>query len=100
MIEDGGCFELQQIRIIESKKYSEKYLKKKLLDNSKKCFTKQDLRNIRKKIENFYLEKGFSTTRVYFDSKTLAQKILTLVVVEGKIEPLTELRQRYKLSLL
>lgn len=83
------CINLSEIKILGSTKYSEKFFRVNLLDiYQKRCLTKSDLKNIRKLIENFYIKKGYTTTRVYFDPKTLASKILTLVVIEGRIEKL------------
>lgn len=83
----GGCINLKKIKITGSTLYSQEFLRQHLIKSyHNRCFKKSDLKIIRKKVENFYITKGYTTTRVYFKSQSLAQKVLTLVVVEGKIE--------------
>lgn len=87
--DQGGCVNLKKITISGNEIFSEKLLRKKFINQYfDKCLTKADLQNIRKKIENFYIKKGYTTTRVYFNSRTLKDKILSLIIIEGKVENL------------
>lgn len=83
----GGCINLKKINIKGNTVFSSKKLEKKILKKyQNKCLKKSDLISVKQDLENFYIEKGYSNARVYFDKKTLKDEILSLFVLEGIVE--------------
>jgi len=48
--------------------------------------TTTDLKNIKDRITNHYFQKGYISTRVYFDIKEINQGILKIIIEEGRLE--------------
>ncbi|MCX5782115.1 MAG: ShlB/FhaC/HecB family hemolysin secretion/activation protein [Elusimicrobia bacterium] len=73
IVEGVSVFSVRKIRSIVSK-YSNREL------------SKIDIGNIQTKLQNLYMNKGYTAARVYIDINTLPQGILKFVVLEGVIE--------------
>lgn len=81
------CFKINKIEIInKSKKLKtrkiEKIVNKKYLN---KCFSVDNLESLRSEVNRYYIKKGYSTTIVGFDSDSLKNKIIKLIVKESYI---------------
>lgn len=50
------------------------------------CITKSDIAKIQSNIMDYYIGKGYTTARVYFDFATMRDKILTIIIYEGIVE--------------
>lgn len=80
----GGCVNLKKIDFSGNTIFSNKIIRSKLLSEfDNKCLKKADLIRIKQKLENFYIVKGYSNCRVYFDKEKLKEKILFLMILEG-----------------
>ena len=82
----GGCVTINTSSIDKNLLFF-KEITKKILDGYKdQCFKKSDLLLLKQKIENYYISRGYSNTRVYFDTKSLTNSILSIVILEGLVE--------------
>jgi hemolysin activation/secretion protein len=71
--------------------YTTKTLHKKVLSNFiNKCITKDNLQKLQTELTNFYISKGYTMARVYFDMDNIKQEetitIFPLVIDEGRID--------------
>ncbi len=87
--QDKWCFNAQTIEIQGNSIFSEAELRNKFLKNPPECFKQSDLENIKTNIENFYIGKGYSNARVYFDEDAAKQQILLIRIYEGTVENIT-----------
>lgn len=85
--ETKNCIRFNRIEIVGNKKYSTKYLKRKVLNKYlEKCINKRNIDSIINSLMKIYVENGYSTTRIYFDiSKIRSENTFIFVVDEGKI---------------
>ncbi len=90
-VDKGGCLVPKSIEFKGNSLFSKKYLRKKFLKSfEEKCFSKLDIVKIQKDLTNFYIDKGYSNARVYFDkNKLLKERILIFFIAEGFVENIT-----------
>ncbi|MDR0423591.1 MAG: hypothetical protein LBH46_03295 [Rickettsiales bacterium] len=88
-----NCHKFSKIELIGNKKYSKKYIFKKLLYKYiGKCIDKNNIKALQSELTEFYIEKGYTTTRIYFDldnskisNTDLNNNIFVIIIEEGKI---------------
>jgi hemolysin activation/secretion protein len=65
----GGCIKLNDISITGNTIFSNKKLKKKILKKYQdRCLKKSDILSVKQDLENYYISRGYSNARVYFDN--------------------------------
>jgi hemolysin activation/secretion protein len=86
-IDDNNCFNIKQIKLSGSESLL-KYEKKEIIQPyQNKCLSLADIEELRVKINNFYLEKGYILSRVYLTpNQNLKDGILEFQIKEGEIE--------------
>lgn len=83
----GGCMTMNTISIAGNTVFSEKTLGEEVLSKYQgKCLKKSGLLELKQELENYYISRGYSNARIYFDKKSLANSTLSLVILEGVIE--------------
>ena len=81
----GGCIKFVKVKIEGNSIYDSKFLLEKFFSDIKeKCYKKSDMINSKNKIINFYIEKGYSNTRAYFDMKTLKIEFFHYILQKEK----------------
>ncbi|MFC1659666.1 ShlB/FhaC/HecB family hemolysin secretion/activation protein [Pseudomonadota bacterium] len=66
--------------------------------NQFSCITKSNLNTIQTEITNYYISKGYTNTRVYFDTNRLnSERVLIIFIAEGHIKDI-ELNNNSKLD--
>ena len=82
-----NCIKFNKIEIVGNKIYSTRYLNRKVLNKYiDKCINKKNIDNISNSLMKIYIDKGYSTTRVYFDiSKLKSENIFIFVIDEGRV---------------
>lgn len=62
-----NCIKFNKIELIGNKIYSTRYLNRKVLNKYiDKCINKKNIDNIINSLMKIYIDKGYSTSRVYF----------------------------------
>jgi hemolysin activation/secretion protein len=97
-VDDGICKVIDDFILVGNNEFYSWNLKYKFLKKHQgKCLTKTNLNDLRKEIENYYLSKSLVLARVYFDLSKLAQKMVIIIIEEGKLDNL-ELHDNSKLN--
>lgn len=83
----SNCIKFNRIELIGNTIYSTKYLQRKVLNKYiDKCINKKNIDDMTNSLMKIYIDKGYSTTRVYFDiSKLRSDNIFIFVIDEGKV---------------
>jgi len=95
----GYCIDIKEISIKGNETFTTETIKKKILSKyQNKCLTKTDLLNIQQEIQDYYLNKGFISTRVYLDYviNSQNQKELIFVINEGYLENIEFVESKQK----
>ena len=96
--DNGACRKIDKFIIENNKEISTKTLHEQFIKKYLgKCLTKTNLKEIKDDISNLYFKKGYISARVYYDTKRIYQKVLKIVIEEGKIEEI-ELEDNSKLN--
>lgn len=86
-IDDKHCILIKQINLEGNTVYSTKKLRKRFLDKHVgQCLSKAIINKIKTDIENFYIGKGYTLARVYFDFADLNKNILNIKIYEGIVD--------------
>ena len=82
-----NCIKFNKIELIGNKIYSTRYLNKKVLNKYiDKCINKKNIDAITNSLMKIYIDKGYATTRVYFDiTKLKSDNTFIFVIDEGKV---------------
>lgn len=82
-----NCIKFNKIELIGNTIYSTRYLNRKVLNKYiDKCINKKNIDNIINSLMKIYIDKGYSTTRVYFDiTKLKSDNTFIFVIDEGKV---------------
>ena len=82
-----NCIKFNKIELIGNTIYSTRYLNRKVLNKYiDKCINKKNIDNIINSLMKTYIDKGYSTTRVYFDiTKLKSDNTFIFVIDEGKV---------------
>ncbi len=86
--DDNSCRNISSIVLEGASLLSESTQKKLTTSLIKPCLKSTDIESLLGKITQYYIEKGFITTRAYIKAQDLRQGTLKISVVEGKVEKL------------
>ena len=82
-----NCIKFNKIELIGNTIYSTRYLNRKVLNKYlNKCINKKNIDAITNSLMKIYIDKGYSTTRVYFDiSQLKTDNTFIFVIDEGRV---------------
>jgi hemolysin activation/secretion protein len=84
----GACFTLNQL-VIEGAEWLNDGKKNDLREVwLGRCISQAQVNQILKRITAYYFDAGYITSRAYIPQQTLADGVLKIIVVEGKVEAL------------
>ena len=83
---EKDCIQIDKINILNNTIFKEKEFKDITKPYLHKCNGIKNLSNLRDKISNKYIDKGYVTSRAYFKLQDLNSKELNINIFEGKIE--------------
>lgn len=83
---EKDCIQIDKINILNNTIFKEKQFKDITKPYLHKCNGIKNLSNLRDKISNKYIDKGYVTSRAYFKLQDLNSKELNINIFEGKIE--------------
>lgn len=82
----GACFFIESVQLEGVSKLSAKEIDNLTQPSVGRCVDINDINKLVTEITNFYIEKGYVTTRTYIPPQNLKSGILQLKVIEGIIE--------------
>ncbi|RBQ32132.1 hemin transporter [Arcobacter sp. FW59] len=85
-IEEENCINIQNITIKGVTFFEEEYFDKIIKPYLNKCNGMKNLSNLKDKISNAYINRGFITSRAFIKAQDLSKNSLEIDVLEGKIE--------------
>jgi len=80
------CFVLEKIVIEDADELSKKKKEEISKSHYHSCLNSEEINKIVTEITNWYVEKGFITTRVYVPEQNIESGTLVLKVIEGRVE--------------
>ncbi|MDT4875491.1 POTRA domain, ShlB-type [compost metagenome] len=87
-VEEGRCFEIRRIDL-EGAEHLNASVRQQLLEPyADRCLGVAQLNELLKVITDYYLDRGFVTSRAYLPQQDLSDGQLDVIVVEGKLEGL------------
>lgn len=86
MLKEGACAQVENINIEGVTLLSSNILLKSLKPYMKQCLYMADINDITQTINQIYIDKGYITTRSYLPAQDLSSGILTIKVIEGRVE--------------
>ena len=81
-----NCRQIRQINVASVRLISQKTLRRTVEKHENKCLTTEDIDVILKEVTSLYLLEGYIAARVFVKEQSLADGVLDLVAVEGKLE--------------
>ncbi len=87
--EKEPCINIVEITFDKSDILSSKKQKEFTKDYINQCNSITKLNNLRKKISNYFIKKGYVTSRAYIKPQKLSSKKLHISILEGKIDKLS-----------
>ena len=93
----------KMIKISGNSLYSTKTLKKKILDKYiNKCMNRRNIQSLQNELMNFYIDRGYTNTRIYFDFNTNRQSyeelrngVFNVIIEEGIVNDIILIDTRY-----
>lgn len=83
---EENCVEIKKININNTTVFEEKDFEDLIEPYLNSCNGFKNLSNLRDKISNRYIDKGYVTSRAYFKAQDLSDGIVDIEILEGKIE--------------
>ncbi len=83
---DGACINIVDIRLTGITLYKPKQFSDLTNAYKNQCLNLSQINSLTEDITNFYIERGFITTRAYIPAQDLSSGILELKIIEGKLE--------------
>lgn len=83
---EENCVEIKKININNTTVFEEKDFEDLIEPYLNSCNGFKNLSNLRDKISNRYIDKGYVTSRAYFKPQDLSDGIVDIEILEGKIE--------------
>ena len=80
------CFLLEQIILEGAEELSKKKQDEMFASHYHSCLNSEEINKVITEVTNWYIEKGFITTRLYVPEQNVETGILNLKVVEGRVE--------------
>lgn len=87
---EDSCIEIEKININNSTIFSKNEFDELIKPYLNNCNGFKNLSNLRDKISNIYIDKGYITSRAYFKPQDLTDGIVDIEILEGKIEKIEE----------
>ena len=81
-----NCVKIKKIELLGNTLLDKRKITPILNKYQNRCDTLSEINNIVKKINNLYIKKGYITSQAYLKPQKLSSGILTIYVMEGKIE--------------
>ncbi|OKL42761.1 hypothetical protein A3843_00150 [Pseudovibrio exalbescens] len=88
---DAACFDIQEIVVVGDLTVPTGQVTSKLESLAGQCLTPVDLRNILRAVTNYYVGKGYITTRAYLKPQDISQGRFEVLVIEGNVDGVTHL---------
>ncbi|PZP12456.1 MAG: ShlB/FhaC/HecB family hemolysin secretion/activation protein, partial [Aliarcobacter butzleri] len=85
-VKEETCINISAINILDATVFKEDYFQDLIQPYLNKCNGMKNLSNLRDKISNRYIDKGYVTSRAYFKVQDLSAGKIDIFVLEGKIE--------------
>ena len=86
----GACIPIKQIILVDNTLLDEDEQSALFSSYTNRCNTLDEINNLVTKMNNLYMEKSYITTRAYIKAQKLSTGILTIHIMEGKIEEVIE----------
>lgn len=83
---EKNCIEIKKININNSTIFEEKDFESLIEPYLNNCNGFKNLSNLRDKISNIYIDKGYVTSRAYFKPQDLSSGVVDIEILEGKVE--------------
>lgn len=87
---EENCIKVKKININNSTVFEDKDFEELIAPYLNNCNGMKNLSNLRDKISNLYIDKGYVTSRAYFKPQDLSTGIVDIDIFEGKIEKIEE----------
>lgn len=89
-INEEDCIEIEKITVKSSTVFDEDDFEGLIKPYLNNCNGMKNLSNLRDKISNMYIDKGYVTSRAYFKPQDLSDGEIEIEVLEGKIEKIED----------
>lgn len=89
-ISETNCFQVKKININNTTVFEEKDFEELIKPYLNSCNGLKNLSNLRDKISNIYIDKGYVTSRAYFKPQDLSSGVVDIDILEGKVEKIEE----------
>lgn len=86
---DENCFQIDEIKLEGNTALSQRTVRKIISNYQNTCISNKKIAEIITKFNALYVKKGYITTVGYVKEQNLKLGILTLSIVEGKVEDVT-----------
>ncbi|ELI1809569.1 ShlB/FhaC/HecB family hemolysin secretion/activation protein [Vibrio fluvialis] len=86
LTEDGQCFDINKIVFQGNEVISSEILHQKVTHYEGQCLGLSSINRILHDISNFYIQKGYFTSRALLIPQDLSQGTLVIQILEGKLE--------------
>lgn len=87
---EDDCIEIEKISIKNSTIFDEDDFEDLIKPYLNNCNGMKNLSNLRDKISNIYIDKGYVTSRAYFKPQDLSDGEIEIEILEGKIEKIED----------
>lgn len=87
---EDDCIEIEKISIKNSTIFDEDDFEDLIKPYLNNCHGMKNLSNLRDKISNIYIDKGYVTSRAYFKPQDLSDGEIEIEILEGKIEKIED----------
>jgi hemolysin activation/secretion protein len=87
---EDECIEIEKISVKNSKVFDEDYFEDLIRPYLNNCNGMKNLSNLRDKISNIYIDKGYVTSRAYFKPQDLSDGEIEIEILEGKVEKIED----------
>ena len=80
------CIKIKGVDLTNSEVFSKKKINKIIKKSVGKCVNANNLQALTRLITNFYIKKGYSTSRAFITPHNVKDGIVKIYILEGKIE--------------
>lgn len=87
---EDDCIQIEKISVKSSTIFDENDFEDLIKPYLNNCNGMKNLSNLRDKISNMYIDKGYVTSRAYFKPQDLSDGEIEIEVLEGKIEKIED----------
>ena len=82
----GNCFLIENFTFHDNKIVNSNELSDIVSSYQNQCLNPKHIENILKTVNNYYIEKGYITSKAYLKNQNLSTKTLHIYILEGKID--------------